>query len=140
MDLYKNYIIYILILLGSSLLVSCNSNKHEKSFTEVTGIEFPETAEFSIKIENSPDFHGDYGTLSIIQMENDDYIKLTQTLEKNGLKEDENEIMVNEFLGGKELLDSLIIERQYSVTTTSKYHFVGFLSDKESILIIRSHW
>ena len=115
-----------------------SSEFYKTDFKEVTGIELPKNSEFEYKTAGYPDQHGDYTSVSIIEVETDFYKKLQSDLIKNGLAENGKRIGCTEMDNAQRKLKELKIEREFSKENEDKFYYVAFLSDKKTILVQRS--
>ena len=111
---------------------------YKVDFKEVTGIELPKNSEFEYKTAGYPDTHGDYSSVSIIDVGTDFYKYLQSDLTKNGLVENGKRIGCLEMDNAKRKINELIIEREFSKEYRDKFYYVAFLSDKKTILVQRS--
>jgi len=87
---------------------------YREDFKEVTGIELPKNSKFEYKTAGYPDTHGDYSSVSIIEIGTKFYIKLQSDLTKNGLTESEKTIGCVEMDNAKGKMNELKIEREFS--------------------------
>jgi len=114
---------------------------YENDFKEVTGIELPKNAEFEYKTASFPDHFGDYTSVSLIKVENKFYTELPKKLLKKGLSENFEKIVSSEMDKVKSKLNGRIIEKEYALEEGGGiYYYVGFLSDKETLIIERLSW
>jgi len=111
---------------------------YKEDFKEVTGIEFPESSIFEFKTASYPDLHGDYTSVSIVNVDEEFYIKLPLNLIKNGLSENEANIEHTEKDKAISRLNDRKIETEFSKENEGKFYYVAFLSDKKTILVQRS--
>ncbi len=111
---------------------------YEEDFKEVTGVELPESSYFEFKTASYPDTHGDYTSVSIINVDEEFYIKLPLNLIKNGLSENEANIGHIEKDKAISRLNDRKIETEFSREDEGKFYYVAFLSDKKTILVQRS--
>jgi hypothetical protein len=114
------------------------SEFYEADFKEVTGIELPQESEFEYKTSSYPDQHGDYTSVSIIEIETGFYKDLQTKLIENGLYENGNRIGCPELENAEREMNGLKIEREFSKELDDRFYYVAFLSDKSSILVQRS--
>lgn len=115
-----------------------SSKFYKTDFKEVTGIELPEDSEFEYKTAGYPDTHGDYSSVSVINIGRNFYAELEVDLAKNGLTECGRTIGCKELANAKRNMNGLKIEREFSKDNGDRFYYVAFLSDKESILVQRS--
>ena len=114
---------------------------YEDDFKEVTGIDFPKNAEFEYKTASFPDHFGDYTSVSLIKVENEFYAELPNKLLKRGLSENIEKVGSAEMDKVKSKLNGRIIEKEYALEESGEiYYYVGFLSDKETLIIERISW
>jgi len=114
-----------------------SSEFYKEDFKEVTGIELPKNSEFEYKTAGYPDTHGDYSSVSIIEIGAEFYKKLQLDLPKNGLTENGQTIGCTEMDNAKQNMNGLKIEREFSKENEDKFYYVAFLSDKKTILVQR---
>ena len=115
-----------------------SSEFYATDFKEITGIELPITSEFNYKTSSYPDQHGDYNSVSIIEIGTEFYKNLQTRLIENGLSENGISLGCSELENAKKELNGLKIEREFSSEFNDKYYYVAFLSDKKTILVQRS--
>lgn len=115
-----------------------SSEFYKTDFKEVTGKELPKSHRFEYKTAGFPDTHGDYTSVSIIEIGTEFYKKLQLDLTKNGLTENGQTIGCTEMDNAKQNLNGLKIEREFSKENGDKFYYVAFLSDKKTILVQRS--
>jgi len=114
---------------------------YEDDFKEVTGIEFPKNAEFEYKTASFPDHFGDYISISLIKVEKEFYDELPSKLLKKGLSENVEQVGSAEMDKVKSKLNGRIIEKEYALEKGGGIlYYVGFLSDKETLIIERLSW
>jgi len=111
---------------------------YKEDFKEVTGTELPKNSEFEYKTAGYPDTHGDYTSVSIVEIGTEFYKKLQSDLTKNGLTENGLTIGCTEMDNAKRKLNGLKIEREFSKENGDKFYYVAFLSDKKTVLVQRS--
>ena len=114
----------------------------KRNFKEITGEEVPDGADFIYTEESPSDFHGDYGSISIVDVGSDFYQRLPDQLIRKGLAVDTAGPRISEFRHAKHDLNRSSIVDQYMLLDGHRqvYHYVGFLSDKHSLILIRSSW
>jgi len=117
-----------------------SSEFYKTDFKEVTGIDLPINSEFEYKTAGYPDQHGDYTSVSIIEVGTEFYKKLQSDLTKNGFTENGKTIGCTEIDNAKRKLNGLKIEREFSKENGGNFYYVAFLSDKETILVQRSSY
>lgn len=111
---------------------------YKEDFKEVTGIKLPKNSKFEFKTAGYPDTHGDYTSVSIIEIGTGFYKKLLLDLAKNGLTENGQTIYCTEMDNAKRKINGLKIEREFSKENGDKFYYVAFLSDKKTVLVQRS--
>lgn len=119
---------------------------YKEDFKEVTGIEFPENGEILYKTATYPDQHGDYGSTSIVKVDKEFYEGLEGQLKIKGLTD--NAAKSEDDLGGpfdlgeiKREIGTEKIEKAFSMTADGgRFYYVGFVSDKETIVVQRQSW
>ena len=117
-----------------------SSEFYKEDFEEVTGIELPKNSKFEYKTTGYPDTHGDYTSVSIIDVGTEFYNSLKSDLIKNGLTENGKRIGCSEMDSAERKLNELKIEREFSRENDDKFYYVAFLSDKKTILVqLSSH-
>ena len=119
---------------------------YKEDFKEVTGLYFPENGEIMFKTGTYPDQFGDYGSTSIVRVDNEFYERLEGQLKTKGFsdniakKEDDigapfDSAKIEMEIGKKE------IEKEFSMTADGGiFYYVGFVSDKETLIIQRQSW
>ncbi|MFC5683817.1 hypothetical protein ACYE2N_01620 [Flavobacterium sp. MAHUQ-51] len=119
---------------------------YKEDFKEVTGLYFPENGEIMYKTATYPDQFGDYGSTSIVKVDNEFYERLVGQLKTKGFsdniakKEDDiggpfDSAKIEMEIGKKE------IEKEFSMTADGGiFYYVGFVSDKETLIIQRQSW
>ncbi len=118
-----------------------NEDFYRTDFTEVTGIELPEHAEFKYKSATYPDHFGDYTSISIINVGRDLYNNLPKTLTEKGLKENGQKLHTTEFAKALKHTDNLEIDSEFSMEDDGGvYYYVGFLTDNETLIVKRLSW
>ena len=115
-----------------------SSEFYETDFKEVTGIELPKNSDFEYKTAGYPDTHGDYTSVSIIEVGTEFYKKLQIDLTENGFVENGERIGCIEMDNAKRNMNGLKIEREFSKENGDKFYYVAFLSDKKTVLVQRS--
>jgi hypothetical protein len=107
---------------------------YEEEFKDITGIEL-RNAEVLKSSASYPDFHGDYCSAALIQLEETEYAKLLADIQNDKRFTD------SELTGSIELYE--VTERKelnfsYKASRTGdpdEYYFIGFLADGKTILI-----
>ncbi len=119
---------------------------YKEDFKEVTGIDFPENGEIMYKSSTYPDQFGDYRSTSIVKVDKEFYERLKGQLKTKGLVDylDEKEEDSSGPYNSKEI-DREIgvekIEKAFSMTVESGvFYYVGFLSDRETLVVQRQSW
>lgn len=137
---YHNILISLKIVIILSLcFINCNVPV-ENNFKEITGEALPTNAVI-IESEDSPtDVHGHYGSILIVKVISDFYDSLPGKLIQKGFKPDIADPMINEFKKVKNHINLQNIVSRYKYNNKNVYYFVGFYSDKETIVLIRSSW
>ncbi len=111
---------------------------YEENFTEVTKLPFPKTGKIIDKTASYPDQFGDYASCSIIELNEQEFQNLLNTLPAKGFTES------IEMIGSSELyyIEKRIGERHYMQKVerfqNDKYLFIGFLDDKKTIICYRA--
>ena len=119
---------------------------YKEDFKEVTGIDFPEDGEIVYKSATYPDQFGDYGSTSIVKVDKEFYERLEGQLKIKGLVD--NVGKKEEDLSGP--FDSREIEREIGTNKIEKafsmtadggvFYYVGFVSDRETLVVQRQSW
>lgn len=113
---------------------------YRTDFKEVTGIELIENAEFDYKSASWPDHFGDYTSVSIIKVDTFFYEQLKTNLLEQGFDKNNHRGGHREMtLAYKKLKDEKI-SQEFSKHLLSKFYYVAFLSDQETILVQRTSW
>ena len=131
---WNKFLIVLVLICFSACEVPFINN-----FEEITGEKISEEMVINYKESTSQDAFGDYGSIMIVNVGFDFYNNLPQKLLKRQFKIAET-VNFGEFekTKGNIKLESII--SQYEFRGNSVYYSVGLLSDKESILLIRSSW
>ena len=114
---------------------------YQEDFKEVTGLNFPERGEIIEKTADYPDHFGDYTSVSLVKVGEVFYKMLPDHLLEKGFKENDEKISSAELsevlnaIGDREIVRELSILKDGGI-----YYYVGFLSDKESIIVKRLSW
>lgn len=119
---------------------------YKEDFKEVTGIDFPENGEIMYKTATYPDQFGDYGSTSIVKVDKEFYKNLEGQLKTIGFTN--NVARKEEELKGPFDLEEIEkeigtkkIEKAFSMTANGGvFFYVGFVSDKETLIIQRQSW
>jgi len=119
---------------------------YKEDFKEVTGIDFPESGEIVYKSATYPDQFGDYGSTSIVKVNKEFYENLEGQLKTKGLTD--NSAKKEDDLRGpfdlveiKKEIGKKGIEKAFSMTVDGGvFYYVGFLSDKETLIVQRQSW
>ena len=114
------------------------SEFYKTDFKEVTGIELPLNSKFEYKTAGYPDQHGDYTSVSIIEVGIDFYKILQSNLTEHGLSESEKRVGGRQMDNAVQKMNELKISREFSKENGDKFYYVAFLSDKKTILVQRS--
>ncbi|MGC4021703.1 MAG: hypothetical protein QM734_07050 [Cyclobacteriaceae bacterium] len=140
-DKRLKYLLFIpLIYFGYSVYTAIYplDEFYKEDFKEVTGVDFPDQGKIIFKTASYPDIHGDYGSVSIVNVERDFYASLEKQLmikglqraiEKHGSKELDEALKE---IGGKSIESEFDFYNGHGV-----YYYVGFLSDKETLIIYK---
>lgn len=111
---------------------------YKADFTEVTGTEFPDRGEIIFKTASFPDHFGDYGSVSVIKVNKEFSRNLILQLRNKGFTKTTGIHGSNEVTEAFGTIDESKIERQFSMEQkVGVYYYVGFLSDEETIIVIR---
>ena len=114
---------------------------YQTDFKQVTGMEFPHSADIKYKTASFPDHFGDYTSVALIEVGPDFYNNLPKNLLDHGLKENEQKLSDEQLNKVLEQLDGKELTREFSVTKDSGvYFYVAFLSDNNSIIVQRTSW
>lgn len=111
---------------------------YKNDFKDVTGIDLIDSAKFKFKTAGFPDHHGDYMSVSLIQLDSETYKDLPEELLNNKLTENSNRLGGKEMDKAKKKLKNLTIEKEFSRSADGVFYYVAFLSDHKSILVQRS--
>lgn len=117
---------------------------YKEDFKEVTGVDFPENGEIIYKSATYPDQFGDYGSTSIVKVDKEFYDGLEAHLKEKGLEDNVNSeedsgpvdsATISKKIGKKK------IEKSFSITVGGGiFYYVGFVSDKETLIVQRQSW
>ncbi|MFN8335604.1 MAG: hypothetical protein U0U09_10775 [Cyclobacteriaceae bacterium] len=117
---------------------------YKEDFKEVTGVDFPENGEIIYKSATYPDQFGDYGSTSIVKVDKEFYDGLEAHLKEKGFEDNVNSeedsgpfdsAKISKELGSKK------IEKSFSMTADGGiFYYVGFVSDKETLIVQRQSW
>ena len=114
---------------------------YKEDFKEVTGIEFPENGEIMYKSATYPDQFGDYGSTSIVKVDKEFYERLEGQLKTKGLADDKEDSGPFDFGKVSKEIETKKIEKAFSMTADGGiFYYVGFLSDKETLIVQRQSW
>lgn len=140
MRYYQKYFIPFMILLIISFCCSTCSIPIENSFKEITGEDLPKDAKIKIIEDSHTDLHGDYGRILVVKVGSEYYDSLPIKLIQKGFKSEIEDPIINEFKEVNNYIKLPDIISRFKYIDNSVYHFVGFYSDKETIVLIRSSW
>jgi hypothetical protein len=114
---------------------------YKDDFKEVTGIEFPDNGEIIYKSATYPDQFGDYGSTSIVKVDKEFYERLEGQIKTKGLADNKEEEGPFDLREVSKEIGTKKIEKEFSVTADGGvFYYVGFLSDKETIIVQRQSW
>jgi hypothetical protein len=115
---------------------------YKEDFEQVTGAKFPENAVIEYKWASYPDHFGDYSSVSLVKADEAFYTRLLQVLPQQGFtKPGEKDIGLMEYNRIKNQIEDRKIEQQFSVSKRGGLvYYVGFLSDKETMIVQRTSW
>lgn len=116
---------------------------YKQDFTEVTGVDFPDSGEILWKKATYPDQFGDYESLSIIKVSPDFYHSLPDKLIEKGFKEGPNTIYSSALNDVRQELRGRTISTEFALETQKAggvIYYVGFLSDHETLIVQRASW
>jgi len=118
-----------------------DSDFYKNDFKEVTQMEFPKSGKIIYKTASFPDNFGDYTSSFLVELDNDNIVKLQEKLLKNGFKKKENKMISKEL----EYIESRTKDKKYvdvyvKDNENDKLFSVGFLKDKKSVIITRVSW
>ena len=114
---------------------------YKDDFVEVTGTEFPESGDILYKIASYPDIHGDYQSAVVVKVERDFYKGLPNKLEGKGLLRQPNKfdpLEIDDIL--KKYKDKTIDFEYWIENDNATMYYVGFMSDKRTIIVRRASW
>jgi hypothetical protein len=112
-----------------------------EDFKEVTGIEFPDNGEIIYKSATYPDQFGDYGSTSIVKVDRQFYESLGGQLEKKGMTDDKEDSGPFDFREISKEIGTNKIEKEFSsIADGGIFYYVGFLTDKETLVVQRQSW
>ena len=117
-----------------------NKDFYRADFKEVTGVEMPTDSDFEYKTATFPDQFGDYTSISLIKVDNRFYNELENILISKGFTENFQHVNSNEFDRMKSKIKEMKIEKEYGKENGDKFYYVGFLSDKQTLIIERISW
>lgn len=135
----KTFLLVTIFTLFSVCLNSCNV-PIEDSFKEITGEDLPKNAQVINKEDSQTDFHGDYGRILLIKVDTDFYNSLPKKIIQKGFREDTESPRIGEFKDAQSYIKQTEIVSQYQYSNNSIYYYVGFYSDKETLVLIRTSW
>lgn len=117
---------------------------YKEDFKEVTGVDFPENGEIIYKSATYPDQFGDYGSTSIVKVDKEFYDGLEAHLKEKGLEDNVNSeedsgpfdsATISKKIGKRK------IEKSFSMMVDGGiFYYVGFVSDKETLIVQRQSW
>ena len=118
-----------------------NDDFYEQEFTTVTALPFPESGEVLRKSASYPDQHGDYASCAQIKISQRDFDNLLQHFKKDS----SYVFNSNQFVGSDEFsyitkkaqLESFAEKFSKGNVIIGAYVFIGFLHDRETIIIYR---
>ena len=113
---------------------------YRQDFKKVAGIDLPKDAEFIYKSATYPDIHGDYTSVSIINVGPEFYAALPEKLEENGLTIDGPKSSSTEIEKAFHQIGNLEVKSEYFAEGNGIYRYIGFLSDKKTILVVCLSW
>lgn len=117
---------------------------YKEDFKEVTGIDFPDNGEIIYKSATYPDQFGDYGSTSIVKVDKEFYEGLEEQLKAKGLVDNvDSEEDSGPFDWAKisKELGANKIEKSFSITVGGGiFYYVGFVSDRETLVVQRQSW
>lgn len=129
------------ILLFLLFISSCNTPyPYKENFEEITGDIMPQNSKISMEELSSSDFHGDYGSFFVVQLEGEYYAELESKLINKHFIKTNKCTMSGEFNNASKLILDMNFLVQYTFSENNKYYYVGFLTDKKSIALLRSSW
>jgi len=114
---------------------------YKDDFVEVTGTEFPETGDILYKIASYPNIHGDYQSAIVVKVDTDFYKALPDKLEEKGLIRQANKFDPFEIEDILNMYKDKTIDFEYWVeNSNATIYYVGFMSDKKTIIVRRASW
>jgi hypothetical protein len=115
---------------------------YKEDFQQVTGAKFPENAVIEYKWASYPDQFGDYSSISLVKADKAFYTQLLSQIHERGFtKPGEEDIGLMEYNRIKNQLEDRKIEQEYSVSKSGGLvYYVGFLSDKETMIVQKTSW
>jgi hypothetical protein len=138
----KDSMLFILIkfwLVFTILFISSCEVPFKANFEVITGEKFIEEMVINYEESTPQDAFGDYSSIMVVKVGFDFYNSLPQKLFKKQFKIVEK-VNFGEFEKTKGNIKFVNIIKQYEFRGNDVYYTVGFLSDKESIVLIYSSW
>ena len=112
---------------------------YKDDFFEVTGTEFPETGDIIYKNASYPDIHGDYQSTSVVKVDYYFFKSLPDKLVEKGLIKQGNTFDQFEIDDILDKYSDKTIDFEYSIEDEkATVYYVGFLSDKQTIIVRRA--
>lgn len=114
---------------------------YKTDFKEVTGVEFPENGRFLYKTASFPDHFGDYTSVVIVQVGKDFYKILPNKLIDHRLRKTKTKVSSSEFEKALSYVEDEKIVKEYKLIEGGGVnYYVGFLSDKKTLIVKRHSW
>jgi hypothetical protein len=141
---WKTYLGLIPIMILSFYIyegIYPSNDFYKQDFRTVTGLDFPENGVINYKTASYPDQHGDYTSISIIDVDELFYNKLRTHLLSIGFKDETNPVGSTQFseemnhISEQDIIGGLSLTEGYGT-----YYYVGFLSNRRTIIVERSSW
>lgn len=115
---------------------------YREDFREVTGTEFPANGVIAYKSATYPDQFGDYTSVSVVRVDQAFYRGLLQRLPGQGFTRPGPEDLglpasnrIKEALAGRTVVQEYSLEKPHG-----KVYYVGFLSDRKTLVVQRASW
>jgi hypothetical protein len=131
-------VIFLIYSIYSAIYPPDSFYKHD--FKTVTGINFPEQGEIIYKTASFTDMSGDYGSVSIIRVDHEFYNSLDKQLMTKGLTKTKLKRGSSELYEALKEIKGRTIEEEFDLEQLGRYYYVGFLSDKETLIVYRQSW
>lgn len=130
-------------ILGCFIYISIfpPDNFYKEDFVEVTGMSFPENTTIGYKRATFPDHFGDYTSVFVVKIDSSLYFKLPNKLITRGFSEIFLDERSREFKKIRKSHGEFEITREFNYEEGGGVdYYVGFLNNKQSIIVQRISW